>query len=174
MLAACDTFRAGAIDPLKLWGERTGCEVVASKPGSDAAAVVYDAVAQAVKQKIDVLLVDTAGRQHTRKTLMDELGKIHRTAAKACPGAPHEVWLTVDASLGTNAVTQAREFGKITPVTGLVVTKLDGTGKGGSLVPITRELGIPVYFTGLGEQMTDLQPFNPEYFADALFAEEPK
>ncbi len=173
MLAACDTFRAGAIDQLQLWGERTGCEVVASKPGADAAAVVFDAVAQAVKHKIDVLLVDTAGRQHTRKTLMDELGKIHRTAAKACPGAPHEVWLTVDASLGTNAVTQAREFGKITPVTGLIVTKLDGTGKGGSLVPITRELGIPVYFTGLGEQMGDLQPFSPEYFADALFAEEP-
>jgi fused signal recognition particle receptor len=121
---------------------------------------------------MDVLLVDTAGRQHTRKSLMDELGKLSRTLGKAAPGAPHHVWLTIDASIGSNAVVQAREFSRIVPLTGIIVTKLDGTGKGGSLVAIARELGLPVFFAGLGEGMDDLQPFQPGYFAKALFADD--
>jgi len=168
MLAACDTFRAAAVEQLRLWGERLHCPVVHSGPGSDAAAVAFDAVTQARQSRSDVLLIDTAGRQHTRKTLMEELPKICRTVAKVCPEAPHEVWLVLDASTGSNAVTQAREFGRTIPLTGLIITKLDGTGKGGSLVAIAREMAIPVLFAGLGEQLTDLQPFNPEYFARAI------
>ncbi len=169
MLAACDTFRAAAVEQLVHWGARVNCPVVAGKPNSDPAAVAFDAATRARNEGMDILLVDTAGRQHTRKALMDELGKIARTIAKACPGAPHEVWLTVDAGIGTNAVTQAREFSKIVPLTGLIITKLDGTGRGGSLVPICRELRIPVRFAGLGERETDLQPFRPDFFAQALF-----
>lgn len=169
LLAACDTFRAAAVEQLKIWGDRVGCPVVAAQTGADAAAVAFDAATAARQRGMDILLIDTAGRQHTRKTLMDELGKIARTVGKACPGAPHEVWLTVDASIGTNAVTQAREFGRLVPLTGLVLTKLDGTGKGGSVVAIRQELGYPVHFVGLGEQLVDLQPFDPEMFAKALF-----
>lgn len=172
-LAACDTFRAAAIDQLRIWGERTGCPVIAGTPGADAAAVAFEAAAAARRDGADVLLVDTAGRQHTRKTLMEELGKIARTLGKACPGAPHEVWLTIDASIGTNAVTQAREFNRMVPLTGLIITKLDGTGRGGALVPIVRELRIPVLFAGLGEQMHDLQPFDATLFARALCGLEP-
>ena len=170
MLAACDTFRAAAIDQLRHWGDRLQCPVIYGPHGSDAAAVAYDSAVAARKQEMDVLLVDTAGRQHTRKTLMDELAKISRTLGKAVAGSPHHVWLTVDASIGGNAAVQAREFSKIVPLTGLIITKLDGTGKGGSLVAIARELGQPVFFAGLGEGMDDLQPFQPGYFAKALFA----
>ena len=169
MLAAADTFRAAAIEQLQIWGERVGCPVVAGKQGGDAAAVAYDAVAAATRRAVDILLVDTAGRQHTRRGLMEELSKIRRTVDKACPGAPHEVWLTVDASSGTNALVQAREFGRLCDVTGLVLTKLDGTGKGGIVVAIHGELGIPVRYVGLGEQMTDLQPFDRDVFVQALF-----
>ncbi len=169
MLAACDTFRAAAIEQLRIWGQRTGAQVVAGKHGSDAAAVAFDAVNAARKRQADILMIDTAGRQHNSRELMDELAKVRRTIDKAYPGAPHEVWLTVDASTGTNALMQAREFGRLCNVTGLVLTKLDGSGKGGVVVPICQELQYPVRFVGLGEQMEDLQPFDPEMFARALF-----
>lgn len=168
LLAACDTFRAAAVEQLRLWGERLKCPVVSGNDGADAAAVAFDAVTAGRKQHIDIVLLDTAGRQHTRKSLMDELAKIGRIAGKACPGAPHEVWLTLDASIGSNAVTQAREFSRMLPLTGLIVTKLDGTGKGGSVVAIRQELHLPVHFIGLGEQMEDLQPFNARYFSRAI------
>lgn len=169
LLAACDTFRAAGIDQVKVWGERLACPVVAGRHGGDAAAAAFDAVTAARKRNLDVVLVDTAGRQHTSRGLMEELGKVRRTVDKALPGAPHEVWLTVDASTGTNAMMQASEFGKSCEVTGLILTKLDGSGKGGVVVPICEELQYPVRFIGLGEQMEDLQPFDAEYFARALF-----
>ncbi|NOY81952.1 MAG: signal recognition particle-docking protein FtsY [Kiritimatiellaeota bacterium] len=169
VLGACDTFRAAGIEQLQIWGERVGCPVVAGKAGGDAAAVAFDAVRAGVKRKLDAVLIDTAGRQHTRRDLMDELEKVRKTVDKACPGAPHHVLLTVDASTGTNALVQAREFGRTCSVTGLVLTKLDGSGKGGVVVAIQRELGIPVLFVGLGERLTDLQPFDPRAFARALF-----
>lgn len=169
MFAACDTFRAAAIEQLQIWGRRLDIPVVAGQHGSDAAAVAYDAVQSALGKKTDVLLIDTAGRQHTRKGLMDELEKLRRSVAKALPGAPHHVWLTVDGSTGTNALMQAREFGRVCGLTGLILTKLDGSGKGGVVVPIRRELGHPVLFVGLGEGMEDLQPFDPTLFARALF-----
>ena len=169
MLAAADTFRAAAVEQLRIWAERVGCPVVAGKQGGDAAAVAFDAANAAQQQKADYLLVDTAGRQHTRKGLMEELGKVRRALGKACSGAPHEAWLTVDASTGGNALVQAREFGRLCAITGLVLTKLDGSGKGGVVVTIRKELGYPVRFVGLGERMDDLQPFDPELFARALF-----
>lgn len=169
LLAACDTFRAAGAVQLEIWAQRLDIPVVAGKTGNDAAAVAYDAVRAAVQRQSDILIIDTAGRQHTRRELMDELGKMRRTIAKALPGAPHEVWLTVDASTGTNALVQAREFGKLCEVTGLVLTKLDGTGKGGVVVAIRKELGYPVKFVGLGEAADDLQPFSGEDFAKALF-----
>jgi len=171
-LAACDTFRAAAIEQLKIWGTRIGCPVIAGKHGSDAAAVAFDAASAAVARQLDVLIIDTAGRQHTRKGLMDELAKINRTLNKACPGAPHEIWLVVDGSTGTNALSQAREFSRAAALTGLCLTKLDGTSKGGIVVAIHEELALPVRFVGLGEAMTDLQPFDAGMFADALFAKE--
>lgn len=169
MFAACDTFRAAAIEQLKVWGERLKIPVVAAQHGSDASAVAFDAVRSASKKNVAVLLIDTAGRQHTKKGLMDELDKLRRSVAKALPGAPHHVWLTVDGSTGTNALMQAREFGRVSDVTGLILTKLDGSGKGGVVVPIRRELGYPVLFVGLGEGMDDLQPFDAEMFAQAVF-----
>lgn len=169
LLAACDTYRAAAIEQLKIWADRVHCPIVAGQRGGDAAAVAFDAVSAAGKRNSDLLLVDTAGRQHTRKELMNELAKVRRTLAKAHPGAPHEIWLTVDASTGTNALVQAREFGRMCKLTGLVLTKLDGSGKGGVVVPICHELSYPVRFVGLGENIDDLQPFDPDMFAHALF-----
>ncbi len=169
MLAACDTFRAAAVEQLQVWGERLRCPVIAGGSGGDAAAVAFDAATAALKRRVDVLIVDTAGRQHTRRGLMDELEKLRRSLAKALPGAPHHVWLTVDGSTGTNALMQAREFGRVCELTGLILTKIDGSGKGGVVVPIRRELGYPVVFVGLGEGLEDLQPFAPELFARALF-----
>ncbi|MBT3381618.1 MAG: signal recognition particle-docking protein FtsY [Lentisphaerae bacterium] len=169
LMAACDTFRAAAVEQLNIWGGRLDVPVIAGQQGGDAAAVAFDATRSAVQRRADILLIDTAGRQHTRRSLMDELVKIRRTVGKACPGAPHEVWLTVDASSGTNALIQAREFGRHCDVTGLVLTKLDGTGKGGVVVAIHEELGYPVHFIGLGEEMGDLQPFDVTMFAQALF-----
>jgi fused signal recognition particle receptor len=169
MLGAGDTFRAAGIDQLKIWGERIDCPVVAGRQGGDSAAVAFDAIQAAQRRNIDVAVIDTAGRQHTRRELMQELEKVHRTAAKACPGAPHEVWLTVDASTGTNALIQAREFGKVCDITGLILTKLDGTGKGGVVVSICSELGHPIRFIGLGEAVEDLQPFDADMFAKAIF-----
>jgi len=169
LLAACDTFRAAAIEQLKIWGERTGCDVIAGQYGADSAAVAFDALQAAVNRKVDYLLVDTAGRLHTKKNLMEEMKKMHRSLQKVVPAAPHETLLVLDATTGSNALVQAREFHQALGVTGLIVTKLDGTAKGGIVVAIARELKIPVKFIGLGEQLDDLQPFEPKQFAEALF-----
>jgi fused signal recognition particle receptor len=174
MLAACDTFRAAAVEQLNLWGERVGCHVVSAKSGADPSAVAFDAVKSAVAREADILLIDTAGRQHTSKGLMEELSKMCRSIDKAYPGAPQEVWLTVDASIGTNALIQAREFTSTAKVSGLIITKLDGTGKGGMAVAIQEEFSLPVFFVGLGESPDDLQPFDPEYYTDALLGLEEK
>jgi fused signal recognition particle receptor len=171
LLAACDTFRAAAIEQLKIWGERVGCEVIAGQYGADSAAIAYDALEAAMKRGVDYLLIDTAGRLHTKKNLMEEMKKMHRSLQKKIPAAPHEVLLVLDATTGSNALNQAREFHQALGVTGLIVTKLDGTAKGGIVVAIARELKIPVKFIGLGEQVDDLQPFDPKQFAEALFVE---
>jgi fused signal recognition particle receptor len=171
LLAACDTFRAAAIEQLKLWGGRTGCDVIAGQYGSDSAATAFDALSAAISRRVDYLLIDTAGRLHTKHNLMEEMKKMHRVLQKQAPDAPHEVLLVLDGTTGTNALVQAREFHKALGVTGLVVTKLDGTAKGGIVVAIARELRIPVKFIGLGEQVDDLQPFDPKSFAGALFGE---
>ena len=172
LLAACDTFRAAAIEQMKIWGERVGCDVIAGQYGADSAAVAFDALQAAMNRKSDYLLIDTAGRLHTKKNLMEEMKKMQRSLQKMLPSAPHEVLLVLDATTGTNALAQAREFHQALGVTGLVVAKLDGTAKGGIVVAIARELKIPVKFVGLGEQVDDLQPFNPKQFADALFGGE--
>ena len=171
LLAACDTFRAAAIEQLKLWGARLKIEVVASAYGADAASVAHDAVTAAQARKADYLFIDTAGRLHTKSNLMQELQKLHRVIGKQLDGAPHEVLLVLDATTGMNALNQAREFNKAVPLTGLVVTKLDGTSKGGMVVAIQKELGLPIKFIGLGEQPDDLQPFDAKQFAQALFEE---
>jgi|HubBroStandDraft_6_1064221.scaffolds.fasta_scaffold209172_2 fused signal recognition particle receptor len=171
LLAACDTFRAAAIEQLKIWGQRVGCEVIAGQYGADSAAIAYDAMEAAINRKVDYLIIDTAGRLHTKKNLMEEMKKIHRSLQKKVPTAPHEILLVLDSTTGSNALNQAREFHQTLGVTGLVVTKLDGTAKGGIVVAIARELKIPVKFIGLGEQVDDLQPFDPKQFAEALFAE---
>ena len=171
MLGACDTFRAAAIEQLKLWGNRLNVPVIASAYGADAAAVAHDAVTAALARKADYLFIDTAGRLHTKSNLMQELQKLHRVIGKQMPGAPHEVLLVLDATTGMNALTQAREFHKAVTLTGLVITKLDGTSKGGMVAAIGRELNVPVKFVGLGEQADDLQPFDPGSFAAALFPE---
>src|SRR5438552_7879537 len=171
LLAACDTFRAAAIEQLKLWGQRLNVEVIAGAYGADAAAIAHDAVAAAQARKADYLFIDTAGRLHTKHNLMQELQKLHRVIGKQLPGAPHEVLLVLDGSIGMNALNQAREFNKAVPLTGLIVTKLDGTSKGGMVVAIQQELGLPIKFIGLGEQPDDLQPFDAKQFAQALFEE---
>ena len=170
ILAACDTFRAAAVEQLLLWGERTDTQVISSRHGADPASVAFDATRAALARNADFLLIDTAGRQQNQKDLMEELAKIRRSVSKVYPDAPHEVWLTVDSSLGANVVNQAREFSKAAGVTGLVLTKLDGTGRGGMAVALHREFELPTFFTGLGEQPDELQPFDPELYADALFA----
>lgn len=171
LLAACDTFRAAAIEQIKLWGTRLKVEVIAGAYGADAAAVAHDAVTAAQSRKADYLFIDTAGRLHTKHNLMQELQKLHRVIGKQLAGAPHEVLLVLDATTGMNALVQAREFNKAVPLTGLVVTKLDGTSKGGMVVAIQKELGLPIKFVGLGEQPDDLQPFDAKQFAQALFEE---
>ena len=169
VLAACDTFRAAAVEQLKLWGGRLDIPVIAGAPNADPAAVAHDAIAAAEARGAQWLFVDTAGRLHTKSNLMAELQKVHRVIGKKCPGAPHETLLVLDGSTGLNALNQAREFHKAVSLTGLVVTKLDGTSKGGAIVAIQKELGIPVKFIGVGEQPDDLQPFTAKEFADALF-----
>jgi fused signal recognition particle receptor len=171
LLAACDTFRAAAIDQIKLWGQRLGVEVIAGAYGADPAAVAHDGVSAALARKADYLFVDTAGRLHTKHNLMQELQKVHRVMSRQLPGAPHEVLLVLDATTGMNALNQAREFHKAVPLTGLVITKLDGTSKAGMVVAIQRELGIPIKFIGVGEKAEDLQPFDAPEFARALFQE---
>jgi fused signal recognition particle receptor len=171
ILAACDTFRAAAVEQLKLWGERLKVPVICGAHGADPAAVAHDAISAALARKADYLFIDTAGRLHTKHNLMQELQKVHRIMHKKLPGAPHETLLVLDASTGMNALTQAREFNKSVPLTGLVITKLDGTSKGGMVVAIQRELGLPIKFIGLGEKLEDLQPFDGKQFAEALFEE---
>jgi fused signal recognition particle receptor len=171
LLAACDTFRAAAIEQIKLWGQRLKIEVVAGAYGADAASVAHDAVSAAQARNAQFLFVDTAGRLHTKHNLMKELQKLHRVMGKQLPGAPHEVLLVLDATTGMNALNQAREFHKTVPLTGLVVTKLDGTSKGGMVVAIQKELGLPIKFVGLGEQADDLQAFDARQFSQALFAD---
>ena len=171
VLAACDTFRAAAVEQLKEWGGRLDVPVIAGSYGADPAAVAHDAVSAAHARQADYLFVDTAGRLHTKSNLMQELEKLHRIIGRQEARAPHEVLLVVDATTGMNALNQAREFHKAVPLTGLVITKLDGTSKGGMVVAIHDELNLPIKFIGLGEQADDLQPFDPGQFAEALFAE---
>jgi fused signal recognition particle receptor len=169
LLAACDTFRAAAIDQLQSWAARLDLEVVSNKPGADPAAVAFDAVQAARSRGRDWVIIDTAGRLHTKGNLMEELQKIRRVVAKIDPTAPHHSWLVVDGSLGTNSIEQARAFHKSFGLTGLIVTKLDGTSKGGALVGIWRELRLPILYVGLGEEPGDLQPFSAADYADAVF-----
>jgi len=169
VLCAADTFRAAAIEQLEIWAQRNGIEVIKQKSGSDPAAVVYDAMAAAIARNADVVLVDTAGRLHTKSNLMAELEKMKRTAAKVIPGAPHDVLLVMDATTGQNGLAQAREFTGVVGVTGIVLTKLDGTAKGGIVVAISRELGLPIRFVGTGEQINDMVPFDAETYASSLF-----
>lgn len=171
MLAAGDTFRAGAIDQLVVWGERTGVEVIRQSEGSDPAAVMYDAIRAAKSRKADILICDTAGRLQNKVNLMKELEKVHRVIDREVPGAPHEVLLALDATTGQNALVQAETFQEATSVTGIVLTKLDGTAKGGIVLAIRNKLNIPVKFVGLGEGMDDLQPFDAEKYVYGLFAE---
>nr|WP_231493387.1 signal recognition particle-docking protein FtsY [Alicyclobacillus macrosporangiidus] len=168
ILAAADTFRAAAIEQLVEWGRRAGCDVVRHSQGADPAAVVYDAIAAAKARKADIVICDTAGRLHNKANLMAELAKINKVIGRELPGAPHEVLLVVDGTTGQNALAQAKAFKEVVSVTGLVVTKLDGTAKGGVLVPIVREEGIPVKWVGLGEGVDDLEPFDAASFAAGI------
>ncbi|WP_348260651.1 signal recognition particle-docking protein FtsY [Telmatobacter sp. DSM 110680] len=168
LLCAADTFRAAAIEQLEVWASRSGVEMIKTRQGGDPAAVLYDAASAAKARNIAELIVDTAGRLHTKSGLMDELDKMRRTASKLIPGAPHEVLLVMDATTGQNGLQQARQFTQSAGATGIVLTKLDGTAKGGIAVAIARELNLPVRFVGVGEQMSDLLEFSPEAFVDAL------
>ena len=170
LLCAADTFRAAAIEQLEIWGERTGTEVIRTKAGGDPAAVLYDALQAASARHSDYVIVDTAGRLHTKTNLMAELEKMRRTAQRIIPGAPHETLLVMDATTGQNGLQQARQFTEAAGVTGIVLTKLDGTAKGGVVVAISRELGLPVRYVGVGEKAGDLLPFNAKDFVDSLFA----
>lgn len=170
LVAAADTFRAAAIEQLETWTDRIGVEIVKGAPKSDPAAVAFDALSAAKARGADVVLVDTAGRLQTRTDLMEELDKIKKACHKVIPGSPHETWLVLDATIGQNAVDQAKIFNKYTPVSGLILTKLDGSAKGGIVVSIHRQLGIPVKFIGLGEGVDDLEPFDAANFAAALFS----
>jgi len=171
VLGAADTFRAAAIDQLQVWGERVGCTVVAGEPGGDPAAVAFDTVKAAVAEEADIALIDTAGRLQTKKPLMEELGKIARVLGRDVPGAPHETLLVLDSNTGQNAISQTRLFTEVTQVTGLVLTKLDGSAKGGVIVGLADEFGIPVQFVGVGEGIEDLRNFQAAEFVDALFGD---
>jgi len=170
LLCAADTFRAAAIEQLEVWGQRTGTEVIRTKAGGDPSAVLYDALQAASARHTDYVIVDTAGRLHTKTNLMAELEKMRRTAQRIIPGAPHETLLVMDATTGQNGLQQARMFTESAGVTGIVLTKLDGTAKGGVVVAISRELGVPVRYVGVGEKAGDLLPFDPRDFVDSLFA----
>ena len=171
LVAACDTFRAAAIPQLEIWAERAGVDIVRPQQGADPAAVAFDALAAAKARQMDVLIVDTAGRLHNKVNLMEELKKIRRSLGKQQPEAPHETLLVLDATTGQNTLSQARQFNQATELTGLVLTKLDGTAKGGIAVALRREMEIPVKMIGVGEGLDDLQPFDGEAFARALFGE---
>lgn len=168
MLAAGDTFRAGAIEQLAIWAERSGVDIVKGQEGGDAASVMFNALKAAEAQGSDVVLCDTAGRLQAKKPLMEELGKVTRVIGKACPGAPHEVLLVLDGTMGQNALSQARTFGEVTGVTGVALTKLDGTARGGVVIAVMDELGMPVKFIGIGEGIEDLRPFDGQAFVQAL------
>ncbi len=172
VLGATDTFRAAGADQLKLWAGQLGCDVVAGTAGADAAAVAFDALDAAIARKADVLIIDTAGRMHTKEPLMRELQKVRGAISKRLPGAPHEVLIVLDATIGQNAVVQARVFHEAVPLTGAIVSKLDGSSKAGFLFSVTRELEMPVRFAGLGEGRDDLVPFDPQQFVNALLADE--
>ena len=170
LLCAADTFRAAAIEQLQVWGSRTSTEVIRQSAGADPSAVLFDALQSAKARKLDYVIVDTAGRLHTKSNLMSELEKMRRTAAKVIPNAPHEVLLVLDATTGQNGLEQARRFTESSGVTGIVLTKLDGTAKGGIVVAISRELNLPIRYVGVGEQAGDLLPFEPDKFISSLFA----
>lgn len=170
VLAAADTFRAAAIDQLEIWAERVGVPVVRHQPGSDPSAVVFDAVAAAFNRNADVLIIDTAGRLHTKTNLMEELRKLRRVTAKQMESAPHDVYLVIDATTGQNGLQQAKVFMEAVDVTGVVLTKLDGTAKGGIILSVSRETGVPVKLVGVGEKVDDLQAFDPQSFAAAMFS----
>lgn len=170
LLAAADTFRAAAIDQLEIWGQRIGCEVIKHTEGSDPAAVAFDALQAAKARNFDLVIIDTAGRLHNKGNLMEELRKIYRVIGREVEGAPHETLLVLDATTGQNALNQARVFGEVSDVTGVALTKLDGTAKGGVIVAVKSELGVPVKWIGVGEGMDDLRPFDAQEFAQALFA----
>ena len=169
VLCAADTFRAAAVEQLEIWAKRNGIDVIKQKSGADPAAVVFDAMTAARARHADAVIVDTAGRLHTKSNLMAELDKMKRTAAKVIPGAPHDVLLVLDATTGQNGLAQAREFTSTVAVTGIILTKLDGTAKGGIVVAIARELGLPIRFVGTGEQINDMVPFDAETYANSLF-----
>lgn len=173
LVAACDTFRAAAVEQLKAWANRLDLEIVASHTGADSAAVAYDALQAARSRHRDVLIIDTAGRLHTKGNLMEELAKIKRVLQKIDPAAPHHSWLVVDGSLGGNSIEQAKAFHRSFGLTGLIITKLDGTSRGGAIVGIWRELKLPIYYVGLGESPEDLQPFDAESYARAIFGLDP-
>ena len=173
LLVACDTFRAAAIEQLQVWADRIGVDVIRHRHGSDPAAVAFDGIAAAKARQVDVVLIDTAGRLHTKSNLMDELRKITRVIAQEYPGAPHEVLLVLDATVGQNALSQARQFHQAVGVTGLVLTKLDGTARGGIVVAISEELKLPVRLIGVGESVEDLQDFHSDAFVDALIGTTP-
>jgi fused signal recognition particle receptor len=170
LLCAADTFRAAAIEQLEIWGERTGIQVIRQNTGSDPSAVMFDALSAAKARQIDYVIIDTAGRLQTKTNLMAELEKMRRTASRVIPDAPHEVLLVLDATTGQNGLEQARKFTESSGVTGIVLAKLDGTAKGGVVVAIARELGLPIRFIGVGEKIDDLLPFDPERFIESLFA----
>ena len=171
LLCAADTFRAAAIEQLEIWGERTGTDVIRQQPGSDPSAVLFDAVQAARARKVDYVIVDTAGRLQTKANLMAELEKMRRTAARVIPGAPHEVLLVLDATTGQNGLEQARKFTESSGVTGIVLTKLDGTAKGGVVIAIARELNLPIRYVGVGEKVEDLLPFDPEKYIQSIFGQ---
>jgi fused signal recognition particle receptor len=174
LLGAADTFRAAAGDQLEIWADRVGVPVIGGQPGADPGSIVYDAINAALSRHIHVLLVDTAGRLHTKYNLMQELKKVRNVAVKAYAGAPHETWLVLDGTTGQNALMQARQFKEAVEVTGVIITKLDGTAKGGMVFAVSHELNLPVRFVGTGEKMTDLAPFDPDVFVDGLFDAEPQ
>ena len=171
LICAADTFRAAAVEQVETWAKRAAVDIVRSNPGADPASVVYDAMKAGQARNCDVVVVDTAGRLHTRSDLMDELGKIRRVVAREIPGAPHEVLMVLDATVGQNGVVQARQFLEVAGVTGIILTKLDGTAKGGVAIAIAGELGLPIRYVGVGEGITDLLPFTPETYVEALFGQ---
>jgi len=171
ILGAADTFRAAAVDQLEIWAERLDLPIISGQLGGDAGAVAYDTVEAAISRKLDIALIDTAGRLHTRFNLMEELKKVHRVVGKAMPGAPHQVWLVLDATTGQNALQQAKAFKEAVKVTGVILAKLDSSARGGMAFAIQRELSLPILFAGLGEKPEDLQPFIPDAFVEGILSQ---